>query len=104
MTYCSRDDVKQRLGIPLDDASVDAEIDAVISEAKAFIDAKLTGELGQIPFDESNVPDIIRYACADLAAAFFRARRSPDKRDVFWEMVLEKLDAYIDQTRWVVKV
>jgi len=95
MTYCSLDDVKARLSIDPSDTSYDQELQDLIAEAQTIIDEKLEAELGQVPFDESNVPDIIRYACADIAAGLFRTRREPKAKDAFYELGIEKLGYYI---------
>ena len=70
--YCSIDDLKQRLQIEQDNVSFDSELAAVIVEAQAIMDADLNKHI-ETPL--TSVPDLLKYACADLAACLFRSRR-----------------------------
>ena len=103
MTYCTLEDVKPGVGVPQDDSTYDQEISQTILEAQAIVDTILKTLIGELPFDESNVPDIVRYACADIAAGLFRMRRSPGQRDIFLTLGLDKLSTYAAGFRRVVK-
>jgi len=94
LTYCSVDDVKVRVGVPQGDSTYDQEISEAILEAQAIIDTTLTALVGEVPFEESDVPEVIRYACADIAAGLFRIRRNPGQKDIFLTLGLDKLSSY----------
>jgi phage gp36-like protein len=65
-------DAKARLQIEEADVSFDSELADVIIEAQAIMDADLNKHV-DTPL--TSVPDLLKYACADLAASLFRSRR-----------------------------
>ena len=70
--YCSIDDLKQRLQIEQENVSFDSELADIIIEAQAIMDADLNKHV-ETPL--TSVPDLLKYACADLASSLFRSRR-----------------------------
>ena len=66
-------DVKKRLQIEVNDVSSNPELEDVIAEAMATMDEDLRGFM-TVPL--STVPDLLRFACADLAASLFKGRRA----------------------------
>ena len=103
MTYCTLEDVKPRVGIPQDDTTYDQELSQAVLEAQAIVDTVLKALVGEVPFDEDDAPDIIKYACADIAAGLFRIRRNPGRRDIFLTLGLDKLSSYTAGFRRVTK-
>ena len=71
--YCALYDVKKRLQIQINDVSSDPELADVIAEAQAIIDVDLASA---VTTPLTTVPDLIKYACADLAAGIFKSRRA----------------------------
>ena len=62
--------VKKRLQIQINDVSSDPELADVIAEAQTIIDVDLASA---VTTPLTTVPDLIKYACADLAAGFRKA-------------------------------
>lgn len=96
--YCSIDDLKERLQIEQGNVSFDAELADVIVEAQAIMDADLNKHV-DTPL--TSVPDLLKFACADLAASLFRSRRvkpEEQKEDLaisFREAYQMKIAAYV---------
>ncbi|NVM20593.1 MAG: DUF1320 family protein [Desulfobacterales bacterium] len=96
MVYCTKVDVRKRLGEKVTALTYDAEIDDCIEEADAEIDTQLK-PYTTVPL--SSVPVRIKHISADLAAGIFRSRRSPDGlENKFWKSGQEKLATYIKKT------
>jgi hypothetical protein len=72
-TYCSLYDLKKRLQIEIGDVSSDPELEDVLLEAAAILEGDLR-KFVELPLD--NVPDLLKYACADFAASIFKGRRA----------------------------
>lgn len=70
--YCTVSDVKKRLQIVEDNTNSDSEIEDLISEVGAILEKDLHNFVS-FPLDP--VPDLLKFACADLAASIFRGRR-----------------------------
>lgn len=89
MTYATRTMVKDRLGIPLSDATEDVTIDSKLTAADAEVDNVL-GRYTTVPLT-GTIPQIIKDAAADLAAALFREDRNPkDEMIVVWRTRAER--------------
>jgi len=104
--YCTMKSIKIRLNISLDDSQFDDELTESRDEAEAYIDIKLSNHT-TVPL--TTVPELLKHACADLAAGLFQRRRQPLSEivdvktggvtvNVFWMLGNEKLEAYIKQT------
>ena len=88
MTYGTLSMVKERLGIPLSDATEDTVISSKLTAADAEVDTALSGYT-TVPL--SSPPQIIKEVAADLAAALFREDRNPkDEMIVVWRTRAEK--------------
>jgi len=97
MSYCTKDDVKVRLNIKTEDVSHDIELDDLIAEGESIVNIKLK------PYTATplaTVPDIIKYAVADYAAAGFKDRRrdAAEPPSVFRELGDKKVEIYIEAT------
>ena len=96
--YCSIEDLKSRLQIEQDDVSFDSELASVIVEAQSIMDADLNKHV-ETPL--TSVPDLLKYACADLASSLFRSRRvkpEEQKEDLavsFCNAYERKIAAYV---------
>ena len=81
--------VKERLGIPLSDATEDSVIDSKLTAADAEVD-NILGGYTTVPLT-GTIPQIIREVAADLAAALYREDRNPkDELIVVWRSRAEK--------------
>lgn len=87
--------IKERLGIPLSDATEDSIIDSKLAAADAEVDNVL-GSYTTVPLT-GTIPQIVREVAADLAAALFREDRNPkDELIVVWRSRAEKnLENYV---------
>ncbi len=87
--------VKERLGIPLSDATEDTVVDSKLTGADAEVDNVLGGYT-TVPLT-GTVPQIVKEVAADLAAALFREDRNPkDEMVVVWRTRAKRnLDDYI---------
>ncbi len=72
VAYCTLYDVKKRLQIEVGDVTSDPELEDIILEAQALMDEDLKKYVS-VPL--SSVPDLLKYACADLASSLFKGRR-----------------------------
>lgn len=99
MTYATRSMVKERLGIPLSDATEDTIIDSKLTAADAEVDNFLA--IYDLSESKSSPPQIIREVAADLAAALFREDRNPkDELIVVWRNRAERnLQRYVQWNR-----
>ena len=89
MTYATRVMVKERLGIPLSDATEDTIIDSKLTAANAEVDNFLESRGVSVPL--SSPPQIVKDAEADLASALFREDRNPkDEMIVVWRTRAER--------------
>jgi len=104
--YCTLKSIKIRLNISLDDAEYDDELVELRDEAEAYIDNKLKN-YATAPF--TTVPELLKHACADLAAGLFQRRRQPLSEvvdvktggvtiNLYWRLGNEKIDQYIQET------
>jgi len=75
VSYCKKEDVKNRLKIEKDDAKSDTEINDCIEEAQEYIDNALKNH---VTTPLSTVPTFIKHITADLAAGIFQRRRSQE--------------------------
>ena len=74
VAYCTLYDVKKRLQIEIGDVTYDPELEDIIVEAQAIMDSDLAKYDISTPL--STVPDLLKYACADLVSSIFKSRRS----------------------------
>ena len=74
VAYCTLYDVKKRLQLEVGDVTYDPELEDIIVEAQAIMDSDLAKYDIGTPL--STVPDLLKYACADLVASIFKSRRS----------------------------
>jgi len=103
MAYCTIDDVKDRLNIK--DTSEDSTLANKLTAADAYIDTKLK-KYTTVPL--ASVPQIIKDASADLAAAMFREDRfeteavesieERSRASIFRNRAEAALDSYIKET------
>ena len=93
-TYCNLLDVKNRLKIVSTETTFDDEIDEVILEAQVIIDEMLR-PYETVPL--TVVPTIIRFACADLAAGSFKARKGQEdiSKSGYYLLGEKKVQTYI---------
>jgi hypothetical protein len=73
VAYCTLYDLKKRLQIEIGDVSSDPELEDVIVEAQAIMNEDLAY---YVDFPLTIVPDLLKYACADLASSIFKSRRA----------------------------
>jgi hypothetical protein len=71
--YCTIYDLKKRLQIEVGDVSSDPELEDVIVEAQAIINEDLANF---VVFPLTIVPDLLKFACADLTSSIFKSRRA----------------------------
>lgn len=95
MTYATRAMAKTRLDIPLSDATEDVVIDEKLVAADAEVDNVL-GVYTTVPLT-GTIPQSVKEAAADLAAALFREDRNPrDEMIVVWrKRAVDALQQYI---------
>jgi len=88
---CSLEDVKVRLGIPLDDTTYDSELELLIEEASE-IAITILGEGWDSPED---APRLVRYATANIAAGLFKRLRGPSSEESpLYKLGLDELEFY----------
>lgn|GEM_PF-6012910 len=93
MGYCSVADVKRRLGIAEGDQSYDEELSELVEEASCIIDS-LVSSYVETPLNP--VPELLRHACANIAAGLFRRRRAPpDEKSVLFQLGLDEVDIFL---------
>ena len=91
MGLCSLEDVKIRLGIPLDDATYDGELELLVEEASEIAVAIL----GQDWPTLDDVPRLVRYATANIAAGLFKRLRGPSSEESpLYQLGLDELEFY----------
>ena len=91
MGFCTVEDVKIRLGIPLDDDSYDQEIELLIDYATEIAIALL----GQGWPGPEEAPRLVRYATANIAAGLFKRLRGPSSEESpLYQLGLDELDFY----------
>ncbi|NWG09889.1 MAG: DUF1320 family protein [Nitrososphaerales archaeon] len=96
MAYCTANDVKAKLNIPVTDTSEDTAITSFIEQADSSIDALLEEKGFTVPL--TTVPSIIKHSSADLAASLFRFREaSPGEIRSRYEQAKEHVEAYVAQ-------
>jgi len=91
MGLCSLEDVKLRLGIPLEDTTYDRELELLIEEASEIAVAVLGEDWPSL----DDVPRLVRYATANIAAGLFKRLRGPSSEETpLYELGLEELEFY----------
>ena len=91
MGLCSPEDVKMRLGIPLEDTTYDREIELLIEEASEIAVAIL----GQSWPGPEDTPRLVRYATANIAAGLFKRLRGPSSEESpLYQLGLDELEFY----------
>jgi hypothetical protein len=97
-SYCTLYDVKKRLQMEVNDVSSHPELTDVIAEAQVIMDEDLKG---YVTTPLASVPDLLKYACADLAASIFKGRRAKaeahgeDMAVLFRKAYEEKITKYL---------
>ncbi len=97
-SYCALYDVKKRLQMEINDVSSHPELTDVVAEAQVVMDEDLKD---YVTTPLTTVPDILRYACADLAASIFKSRRAKaeahgeDMAQLFRKAYEEKVTKYL---------
>lgn len=66
MTYCNIQDIKDRIPEVTRDYVSDSTVYMMIKKAQSEIDSYLKG-IYDVPFDDSDVPELIKDLCADIA-------------------------------------
>ena len=91
MGLCTVEDVKLRLGLPLDDTTYDSEIELLIEEASEIAVAILSQNWS----GPEDAPRLVRYATANIAAGLFRRLRGPSSEESpLYKLGLEELEFY----------
>ena len=91
MGLCSLEDVKLRLGIPLEDTTYDHELELLIEEASEIAVAILSENWATL----DDVPRLVRYATANIAAGLFRRLRGASSEgEPLFKLGLEELEFY----------
>ncbi len=91
MGLCTVEDVKMRLGIPLEDGTYDREIEMLIEEASEIAIVVL----GQEWPGPEEAPRLIRHATANIAAGLFKRLRGPSSEESpLFKLGLEELEIY----------
>lgn len=91
MGLCTVEDVKLRLGIPLEEGAYDAEIELLIEEASEIAIAIL----GQDWPGPEDAPRLVRYATANIAAGLFKRLRGPSSEESpLYKLGIEELEFY----------
>ena len=100
MGLCSLEDVKLRLGIPLEDTTYDHELELLIEEASEIAIAILSENWATL----DDVPRLVRYATANIAAGLFKRLRGPSSEESpLYQLGLDELEFYKRHKRAVAK-
>lgn len=96
MSYCARDDVKQRLAIDLTETKWDTEIDNYVYDGYDWINRQLSQHGVFVPL--STVPPVIKSINADYAAGELQENKLAPGKESFFSIRCEKKMANYIQT------
>jgi len=94
MPYCTVDEARERLP-DIDSPDYDSEIKGCIEQAETVVDDMLRKH-ATVPL-AGTIPNSVKHATADIAAAIFRSRRVPDgKLPALYKQGRDRVQGYID--------
>ena len=96
MAYCLIDDVRERLP-DVEGPEWDTELGHCIEQAESIIDDMLR-PYTTVPLT-GTISDSVKYGTADIAAAIFRSRRTPDgKMPTLYDEGVKRIQGHIKST------